>query len=74
MDTNQTLMLMRKFNDKKPYLLEISYFKFLNKFLNKIGIIRKVYGNLIYDKDIDSKYNFEDKRSNFEDTIFKTIK
>lgn len=74
METNQTLMLMRKFNDKKPYLLEISYFKFLNKFLNKIGIIRKVYGNLIYDKDIDSKYNFEDKRSNFEDTIFKTIK
>ena len=74
MDTNQTLMLMRKFNDKKPYLLEISYFKFLNKFLNKIGIIRKVYGNLVYDKDIDSKYNFEDKRSNFEDTIFKTIK
>lgn len=74
MDTNQTLMLMRKFNDKKPYLLEISYFKFLNKFLNKIGIIRKIYGNLVYDKDIDSKYNFEDKRSNFEDTIFKTIK
>lgn len=74
METNQTLMLMRKFNDKKPYLLEISYFKFLNKFLNKIGIIRKVYGNLIYDKDIDSKYKFEDKRSNFEDTIFKTIK
>lgn len=74
METNQTLMLMRKFNDKKPYLLEISYFKFLNKFLNKIGIIRKVYGNLIYDKDIDSKYNFEDKRSNFEDTIFKIIK
>lgn len=74
MDTNQTLMLMRKFNNKKPYLLEISYFKFLNKFLNKIGIIRKVYGNLVYDKDIDSKYNFEDKRSNFEDTIFKTIK
>lgn len=74
MDTNQTLMLMRKFNDKKPYLLEISYFKFLNKFLNKIGIIRKVYGNLVYDKDIDSKYNFEDKKSNFEDTIFKTIK
>ena len=69
--TSEMVRVIGLTHGKKIYLI-----KWLNPFIklfkNRIAIINKVFGNLVYDKDLSDYQNFKYCVADFKESIFKT--
>lgn len=74
MNTNEALSAIRLTLKKKPNIIKIPFPKWLQKSLNGIKVINKIYGSLTYSKDIDN--NKEDYQNfiSFKSSMKNTLK
>lgn len=70
LDTNQAIFKMRELQNKKNFSIKLP--KILLKMFGKSSIFNKLYGNLVYSKDID-KVNFSDEFIDETETYIRTI-
>lgn len=69
-NTSELVEMIRKVNGKKMYLFPV--FTPILKSLFHINIIKKVFGNLVYDKDISEYEGIDYQIRSFEESIIRT--